>query len=79
MSLQEALNVAHDLLGQSKLLTQNSLDLFKHDLPYDKFVFGKNQPNDVRAESTGGKGAHQDVGVEEDSHDTDLNISSSVR
>lgn len=54
-------------------------NFLEHRRGCDQFMLGKNKPDKVRAEPSCGKPAHQDIGVEKDSHDTVLNMSSSVR
>lgn len=66
-------------LGQADLAGQDPLELTKDRLGDAPLVLGQDGADDVRAQSSSGEGGHEDVGVEEDLHDTALNTSSSVR
>lgn len=60
------------------LLPEDSLKLLDDNLTDDQLMFGKDQPNHVGAEPACSEAAHEDIGIEENPHDTALKISSSV-
>jgi hypothetical protein len=69
-----------DLLGwKLDLLLEHSFQLVQDDLTNNQFMLRKGQPNNIGTETSRGKSADKDIGIEKDPHDTVLNTSSSVR
>ena len=60
-------------------ITQHAPELCQVDLAGQQLVLGDDQSHQVCAEPPRGEGAHENVRVEKNLHDTSRNTSSSVR
>lgn len=77
---EDSFETGHPLPVHSDLVTEDTARLLRDDLRNNETVFGKHESEEIRAESTGREGGHQDVGVEaKPTHERILKTSSSVR
>lgn len=64
---------------QLQLQPENTSQLPQNHFTNNEFVFRENVAHDISTETSRGEGADQDVGVQEDLHETSRAMSSSVR
>lgn len=76
---QEGIKFLDNVSGDSHLLAQDPSKLTQHRDANNQLVLSQDQIEYVGAQSTGRDGAHEDVGVESDLHETSRKTSSSVR
>jgi len=69
----------HAIGRHLQLAPQHAMELREDDIANHEIMFGKHRTKDIGAQAPRGKGGHQNVRVEANSHDTARNTSSSVR
>ncbi len=76
---QQFFKCGYGLRGHLHSLSQNPAQLNDDDLTDEQLMFCYDVSKQIGAQAAGGRGAHQDIGVQEHPHEIALKMSSSVR